>query len=163
MDSVLKGVLEEELERNLQKQRVFSNELVKYPKGSLVVVKVHGDQYLYRKFRDGNKIVSIYVGPAKSVEAKKAYEEAKKYGAGNTAIGDIKNGAWTCVYGVDFGTDGASEIVAGIKSGADCKDAAVEIRIDSLEGEVIGYLPVEAGNGTEFTERVNALMNHVSF
>ena len=91
-----------------------------------------------------------------------ADEQAKKYGAGNTAIGDIKNGAWTCVYGVDFGADGASEIVAKIKSSADCKDAAVEIRIDGLEGEVIGYLPVEAGNGAEFTERVNALMNKVS-
>ena len=79
MDSVLKGVLEEELERNLQKQRVFSNELVKYPKGSLVIVKVHGDQYLYRKYRDGDKIVSVYVGPAKSEEAKKAYENRDKY------------------------------------------------------------------------------------
>ncbi len=79
MNSVLKGVLEEELERNLQKQRVFSNELTKYPKGSLVVVKVHGDQYLYRKYRDGNKIVSIYVGPVKSEAAKKAYEDRNKY------------------------------------------------------------------------------------
>ena len=57
MDSVLKGVLEEELERNLQKQKVFSNELAKYTKGSLVVVKVHGDRYLYRKYRDGEKII----------------------------------------------------------------------------------------------------------
>ena len=79
MDSVLKGVLEEELGRNLQKQRVFSNELAKYPKGSLVVAKVHGDQYLYRKYRDGNKIVSIYVGPVKSEDAKKAYEDRNKY------------------------------------------------------------------------------------
>ena len=79
MDSVLKGVLEEELERNLQKQRVFSNELVKYPKGSLVVVKVHGDRYLYRKYRDGDKIVSTYVAPADSNEAKKAYDDRNKY------------------------------------------------------------------------------------
>ena len=79
MDSVLKGVLEEELERNLQKQRVFFNELAKYPKGSLVVVKVHGDRYLYRKYRNGNKIVSIYIGPTKSQEVKKAYEDRNKY------------------------------------------------------------------------------------
>ena len=90
MDSVLKGVLEEELERNLQKQRVFSNELAKYPKGSLVVVKVHGDQYLYRKFRDGDKIVSIYVGPAKSNEAKKAYEDRDKYIKLRQDIKDLK-------------------------------------------------------------------------
>lgn len=90
MDSVLKGVLEEELERNLQKQRVFSNELTKHPKGSLVVVKVHGDQYLYRKFRDGNRIVSIYVGPAKSAEAKKAYEDRDKYIKLKQDIRDLK-------------------------------------------------------------------------
>lgn len=79
MDSVLKGVLKEELERNLQKQRVFSNELKKYPKGSLVIVHVHGDKYLYRKYRDGNKIVSIYIGPLDSEVAKKAYDDRDKY------------------------------------------------------------------------------------
>ena len=90
MDSVLKGVLEEELERNLQKQRAFSNELAKYPKGSLVVVKVHGDKYLYRKYRDGDKIVSIYVGLAKSEEAKKAYEDRDKYIKLKQDIKDLK-------------------------------------------------------------------------
>ena len=79
MESVLKGVLEEELERNLQKQRVFSNELAKHPKGSLVIVRVHGDQYVYRKYRNGKKIVSIYVAPISSEEAKKAYEDRNKY------------------------------------------------------------------------------------
>lgn len=90
MDSVLKGVLEEELERNLQKQRVFSNELAKYPKGSLVVVTVHGDRYLYRKYRDGGKIVSIYVGPDKSDEAKKAYEDRNRYIKLKQDIKDLK-------------------------------------------------------------------------
>ena len=79
MNSVLKGVLEEELKRNLEKQRVFSNELAKYPKGSLVVVQVHGNKYLYRKYRQGQKIVSIYVAPINSDEAKKAYEDRNKY------------------------------------------------------------------------------------
>ena len=90
MDSVLKGVLEEELERNLQKQRVFSNELAKYPKGSLVAVKVHGDKYLYRKYRDGDRVVSIYVAPVKSEEAKKAYEDRDKYIKLKQDIKDLK-------------------------------------------------------------------------
>ena len=79
MNSVLKGVLIEELERNLQKQRVFSNELAKYPKGSLAIVRIHGDQYLYRKYRDGKRIISIYIGPINSDEAKKAYADRDKY------------------------------------------------------------------------------------
>ena len=90
MDSVLKGVLEEELERNLQKQRVFSNELAKYPKGSLVVIRVHGDRYLYRKYRDGKKIISVYIGPINSVEAKKAYEDRNKYIKLRQDIKDLK-------------------------------------------------------------------------
>ena len=90
MNSVLKGVLEEELERNLQKQRVFSKELTKYPKGSLVVVKVHGDQYLYRKYRDGDRVVSIYIGPVSSIEAKKAYEDRNKYIKLKQDIKDLK-------------------------------------------------------------------------
>lgn len=79
MDSVLKGVLIEELERNIEKQKVFSNELSKYPKGSLVIVLIHGDKYLYRKYRDGKKIISHYVGPIDSEVAMKAYGDRKKY------------------------------------------------------------------------------------
>ena len=90
MDSVLKGVLEEELERNLEKQRVFSNELAKYSKGSLVVVKVHGDRYLYRKYRDGVKIISVYIGPINSDDAKKAYEDRNKYIKLKQDIKDLK-------------------------------------------------------------------------
>ena len=90
MDSILKGVLIEELERNLQKQRVFSNELAKYPKGSLVVVKVHGDRYLYRKYRDGERIISVYIGPVNSDEAKKAYADRDKYLKLKQDIKDLK-------------------------------------------------------------------------
>ena len=90
MDSVLKGVLEEELERNLEKQRVFFDELAKYPKGSLTVVKVHGDQYLYRKYREGAKIISVYIAPANSAKAKKAYEDRKKYIKLKQDIKDLK-------------------------------------------------------------------------
>ena len=90
MNSVLKGVLEEELERNLQKQKVFSNELAKYPKGSLVIVKVHGDRYLYRKYRNGVKIVSIYIAPVNSTDAKKAYEDRNRYIKLKQDIKDLK-------------------------------------------------------------------------
>lgn len=90
MDSVLKGVLEEELERNLQKQRVFFNELAKYPKGSLVVVKIHGDRYLYRKYRDGKKIISIYIAPVGNDKAIKAFDDRNKYAKLKQDIKEIK-------------------------------------------------------------------------
>ena len=90
MDSVLKSVLEEELERNLQKQKVFLSEFAKYSKGSLVAVKVHGDQYLYRKYRDGKKIISIYVGPINSDEAKRAFVDRERYSKLKQDIKDLK-------------------------------------------------------------------------
>ena len=91
MESVLKGVLEEELERNLQKQRVFSNELLKFKKGSLVIVRIHGDEYLYRKYREGKKIVSVYIGPVSGKDAGQAYLERKKYVKLKQDIKDLKD------------------------------------------------------------------------
>ena len=91
MNIVLKGVLKEELERNLQKQRVFSNELSKYPKGSLVVVKIHGDEYLYRKQRVKDKIVSEYIGRKESDAAKKAYDDRVKYLSLKKDLKDLKD------------------------------------------------------------------------
>ena len=79
MDSVLKSVLIEELERNMKKQGVFLNELSKYSKGSLSVVLVHGDKYLYRKYRDKNKIISEYIGQLDSDAANQAYLNRAKY------------------------------------------------------------------------------------
>ena len=79
MNNILLGVLEEELERNLQKQRVFNNEFIKYPKGSLSIIKIHGDQYVYRKYRDGNKIVSKYIGLVNSEPANEAYKQRDRY------------------------------------------------------------------------------------
>lgn len=91
MESVLKGVLEEELARNLQKQRVFSNELLKFKKGSLVIVRIHGDEYLYRKYREGKKIVSVYIGPVSGKDADQAYLEREKYVKLKQDIKDLKD------------------------------------------------------------------------
>lgn len=91
MESVFKSVLEEELERNLRKQAVFSNELSKYPKGSLVVLKVHGDKYLYRKYRLGAKIISNYVGPVDSDESRNAYREREQFLLLKQDIKDLKD------------------------------------------------------------------------
>ena len=102
------------------------------------------------------------MGNCAGIEVVAASEQAEQYGAGNNAVGEIKTGSWTCVYGVDFGEGGASKLAASIKSNADCKNAAVEVRLDGLIGKVVGYLPVEAGNGEDFTERVNELMEKVT-
>ena len=90
MESVLKGVLEEELERNLRKQAVFQNELSKYPKGSLCIVDIHSDKYVYRKYRDKNKVISKYIGSIESEDAKKAFEDRVKYIRYKQDLKDLK-------------------------------------------------------------------------
>ena len=55
-----------------------------------MVVRVHGDQYLYRKYRDGKKIISIYVGPINSDETKKAYADREKHLNLKQDIKDLK-------------------------------------------------------------------------
>ena len=79
MNIILKGVLEEELERGKRKLRAYSETLSKCQKGSLVVNEIHGDKYIYRKQRIKNRIVSEYIGPLESDAAKKAYEDRKEY------------------------------------------------------------------------------------
>ena len=79
MNNVLKGVLDEELERNLQRQSVFKNELLKYSKGSLQIQRLHDDEYVYRKYRKGNKIISEYIGPYGSEKAKQAILDREQY------------------------------------------------------------------------------------
>ncbi len=69
-------------------------------------------------------------------------------GSNNMVLSSINNGDWVAVGGVDFGDNGAETFeakVAGLAGGT------IELRLDSPDGEVIGTLDVESGNGDEFT------------
>lgn len=57
----------------------------------------------------------------------------------------VKTGSWLTLKGVDFGETGAESYTASVKA---LEGGAVEIRMDSLEGEVIGYLGIQ-GEGLE--------------
>ena len=79
--SVLEGVLREELERIRRNASSYESLLVFFPKGYLFEQTIGGKPYCYRKRREGNKIVSEYIGPSDSEETKKArddYEERKR-------------------------------------------------------------------------------------
>lgn len=69
-------------------------------------------------------------------------------GRNNMVLSSINNGDWLAIGGVDFGENGAETFeaeVAGLAGGR------IELRLDSPDGEVIGTLDVESGNGDEFT------------
>lgn len=69
-------------------------------------------------------------------------------GGNDMVLSSINNGDWVAVGGVDFGDNGAETFkakVAGLAGGT------IELRLDSPDGELIGTLDVESGNGDEFT------------
>lgn len=79
MDNKILAALESKLKTNIHKQNRFSIELSKLQSGSLVVITVHGDKYLYRKHREKDKIKSSYIGPLNSKEAFNAYKQRENY------------------------------------------------------------------------------------
>jgi len=62
--NMLKEALREEQGRNTAMQDVYRRELQQLPRGSLVIKTSGNKEYCYLHFRDGNKVVSQYVGPA---------------------------------------------------------------------------------------------------
>ncbi len=55
-------IIEKELERNERMIKEYESELSKLPKGKLTVKKINSHSYYYLKFRDGDKVVTKYVG-----------------------------------------------------------------------------------------------------
>lgn len=84
-------------------------------------------------------------------------EESKKCGSGNMALTEIHSGDWLALYGVDFGKTGATKFMAAVKT-PEGQTGAIQIRLDSLNGEVAGYLDVgEGADGTYHEVTVDLL------
>lgn len=79
---------------------------------------------------------------------------ASECGSGNMALGDIQSGDFIKVGGVDFGSTIPSSFSATVRNAADTQaEGVIRISIDSLDGEVLGYLPVsDLPAGEDFTE-----------
>jgi len=74
--SILKGVLEEELARNLRNQKIYNEMLSNLPKGSIYISNRNGKQYIYRKYRIGKIIINEYICALSNSE--KAEEEMQR-------------------------------------------------------------------------------------
>ena len=88
--TIFQGVMEEELERNLRKQEAFKNELSVLPKGYLSICRIGGVNYVYRKYREGKKVVSVYIGLPDSEEVRKAEEQRRSYLFAKRSLADLK-------------------------------------------------------------------------
>ena len=86
------------------------------------------------------------------------------YGCGNMALSDIQSGDFVKIAGVDFDSTSPGSVCMTFRNQEDMEaSGAVEVRLDSAEGEVLGHLPV--GNlqeGREFTESAAELSGEVT-
>lgn len=60
--SVLRAVLEEELDRNVRMLLRYKEELEKLPKGTIVKRVINEQQYYYLSYRRDKKVVTKYLG-----------------------------------------------------------------------------------------------------
>lgn len=65
---VIRGVLQEELERNTRAQLAYRAEIEALPKGSVTVKERGGKRYCYLTYREGRRVRTDYVGIADVVE-----------------------------------------------------------------------------------------------
>lgn len=87
---------------------------------------------------------------------------AGKSNAGNMVICGMETGSWIGLKGVDFGDKGATEFVASLCAGT-AVNGVIQIRIDRLMGDVVGYLPVSAeGDGMTYIEQTCKLLTTIT-
>jgi hypothetical protein len=77
--SILESVLQEELQRLDREEAALLQRLSSLPKGSLVAEKIASGTYWYRRFREGDKVRSVYLGKDGTDAVKKAQAASKQY------------------------------------------------------------------------------------
>ena len=76
--TIIRGVLEEELERNSRIKIRYMDEIEQLPKGSILLREIGNQEYYYLKFRENKKVVSKYIGQKNEVDIKELEEKIKK-------------------------------------------------------------------------------------
>lgn len=77
MALIIKGVLQEELERSLSLKEKYERKLEEYPQGYLLERKMGNKNYYYLSYRDGERIRQEYLGPLSPEEIKKYKDRIK--------------------------------------------------------------------------------------
>ena len=76
--TVIQGVLEEELDRNIRMKKRYMEEIEKLPKGSLLLRKIGNQEYYYLKYRENKKNIAKYIGKKDQIIIKALEEQIKK-------------------------------------------------------------------------------------
>ena len=82
------------------------------------------------------------------VETAPADEMTRLCGSGTMDLSIVMPGSWTLIEGVDFGSTGAQKCSIKVRPSKKA-DSAIQIRIDSLDGDAVGCveIPVASDNG----------------
>ncbi len=63
----------------------------------------------------------------------------------NLILSGLKSGSWTALSKVDFGEKGADNLTVKLNSGSGCVGGKIEIRLDTIIGELVGEVYVPSG------------------
>ena len=80
--------------------------------------------------------------------------------SGGMAVTEIDSGDWLALYGVDFGSVGASKFTCRVKPAAE--GGIIQIRMDSLEGARVGYVTIPGTTGGDYTDFTTELLQAVT-
>ena len=91
MESVIiKGILEDELERNKRMLKTYMDKYEALRKGSIFVRTKGSGQYCYLNYRDGSRVVSEYIGSPDSPEVQDIKEQIEERKRVKQIIKDMK-------------------------------------------------------------------------
>lgn len=86
-------------------------------------------------------------------------ETSKKYGCGNMILGDINDGDFVKIQGVEFGDEGAAKVKAAVRTNG--KSGVIRVTTKFVNGTVLGYIPVES-DGQDVTVCTGVLNEKVT-
>lgn len=88
-------------------------------------------------------------------------EESERYGSGHMIVSEIDTGDWIALKGVEFGTEGATKITTTVKLPKE-STGVVQIRLDNLFGDVVGYVELPVGTNDDFVEITEELVSSIT-
>ena len=89
--SVIHGILEDELERNIRMQKRYLDEISKLPKGSIMLRQIGNKKYYYLKYRIDEKVITEYLGKYDEYDVSDIAEKISKRKYLENTVKNLKN------------------------------------------------------------------------
>lgn len=77
--SVLQNVLLEEIQRLEKNIKAYETMLSQLPRGTIFIKQIGNSSFVYRKRKEGKKVISEYLGNIRSNKVDKEIEASKEY------------------------------------------------------------------------------------